>query len=255
MSRPDGSESGSGDDRESAKTVDTDQWAKAVVDGLRVDEAAPAPTVDPTPAAAAPADPDGSGGADNGADETWSVDEAYAADSAAPAEDPSSGAATTDGAAPAGGGGPAADITVEDLVLDLERVTTERDQYLDASRRLQAEFENYKKQVLKREVEARERANDSLVGELLPVLDAFDGAVANGADDMVPMRSSFLDALGKHGLERIDPTDAPFDPNVHEAVMHEETNDTDGPMVAEVMRAGYVWKGRVLRPAMVRTRG
>lgn len=149
----------------------------------------------------------------------------------------------------------APDISVEDLVLDLERVTTERDQYLDASRRLQAEFENYKKQVGKREAEARERANDSLVGELLPVLDAFDGAVASGAEDVAPMRSSFLDALAKHGLERIDPADAPFDPNLHEAVMHDDADDTDGPVVAEVMRAGYVWKGRVLRPAMVRTRG
>lgn len=156
---------------------------------------------------------------------------------------------------PGAEGGPSSDISVEDLVLDLERVTGERDQYLDASRRLQAEFENYKKQVGKREIEARERANDSLVGELLPVLDAFDGAVANGAEDVVPMRTSFLDALAKHGLERIDPSDAPFDPNLHEAVLHEDADDTDGPVVAEVMRAGYVWKGRVLRPAMVRTRG
>ncbi|MCL4138346.1 UNVERIFIED_CONTAM: hypothetical protein GTU68_054993, partial [Idotea baltica] len=150
---------------------------------------------------------------------------------------------------------PDGDISVEDLVIDLERVTTERDQYLDASRRLQAEFENYKKQVAKREIEARERANDSLVGELLPVLDAFDGAVANGAEDVAPMRTSFLDAMAKQGLERIDPADAPFDPTLHEAVMHEDASDTDGPVVAEVMRAGYVWKGRVLRPAMVRTRG
>jgi molecular chaperone GrpE len=167
----------------------------------------------------------------------------------------------SDGVAGANPGGqpeevrPAVDISVEDLVLDLERVTTERDQYLDASRRLQAEFENYKKQVSKREAAARERANDSLIGELLPVLDAFDGAVANGAEDVVPMRTTFLDALAKQGLERIDPVDAAFDPNLHEAVMHDQADDTDGPVVAEVMRAGYVWKGRVLRPAMVRTRG
>ena len=102
---------------------------------------------------------------------------------------------------------------MEDLVIDLERVTTERDQYLETSRRLQAEFENYKKQVGKREVEARERANDSLVGELLPVLDAFDGAVANGAEDVAPMRTSFLDAMAKQGLERIDPDDGAFDPS------------------------------------------
>ena len=59
-------------------------------------------------------------------------------------------------------------------------MTAERDQYLDASRRLQAEFENYRKAVAKREVEAQERANESLVSEILPVLDACDGALATG---------------------------------------------------------------------------
>ncbi len=146
-------------------------------------------------------------------------------------------------------------LSVEALVVDLERVTVERDQYLDASRRLQAEFENYKKQIGKREVESRERANEQLVGELLPVLDACDGAVTNGAEEVVPMRTALLDALIKQGLDRVEPTDAAFDPVLHEAVMHEDADDVDGPVVAEVMRAGYLWKGRVLRPAMVRTRG
>jgi molecular chaperone GrpE len=153
------------------------------------------------------------------------------------------------------GGDDGAEMTVEDLVNDLERVSGERDQYLDASRRLQAEFENYKKQVSKREATARDRANDGLIGELLPVLDAFDGAVANGADDVAPMRTTMLDALAKQGLERIDPDESAFDPTLHEAVMHEDGDEPDGPVVAEVLRAGYSWKGRVLRPAMVKTRG
>ncbi len=249
----------------------TDQWAQAVVDGMPAadmagvaaedgdgphadigDEASVSDLIDGVPTGEVP-----------------EVDLAAAAEAAGPipeswfaeGEDDDSesagGDASTDGSEATGEAGEstAGDISVEDLVLDLERVTNERDQYLDASRRLQAEFENYKKQVGKREVEARERANDSLVGELLPVLDAFDGAVANGAEDVVPMRSSFLDALAKQGLERIDPADDAFDPNLHEAVMHEDADDVDGPVVAEVMRAGYVWKGRVLRPAMVRTRG
>lgn len=146
-------------------------------------------------------------------------------------------------------------ISVEDLVVDLERVTAERDQYLDTSRRIQAEFENYRKQVAKREQDARERANESLVGELLPVLDAYDGAMANGGEELAPMQAALVDALVKQGLERIDPEGGPFDPEHHEAVMHEEADDADGPTVAEVLRAGYSWKGRVLRPAMVRVRG
>ncbi len=148
------------------------------------------------------------------------------------------------------------ELSVEGLVADLERVTFERDQYLEASRRIQAEFENYRKQVGKRETEARERANEGLVGEMLPVLDAFDGALSSGVEDVAPMRSALLDALAKQGLERIDPVDDPFDPNLHEAVMHDEGDgDQAGPVVAEVMRAGYSWKGRVVRPAMVRVRG
>lgn len=161
--------------------------------------------------------------------------------------------------APGEGGAVADDdaeaISVEDLVHDLERVTNERDQYLDASRRLQAEFENYRKAVVKREQEARERANESLVNEILPVLDACDGALASGATDVEPVRTSLLEVLTKQGLDRIDDQDAPFDPERHEAVMHDPDPDGDVPIVAEVMRAGYSWKGRVVRPAMVRVRG
>ena len=148
------------------------------------------------------------------------------------------------------------ELSVEGLVTDLERVTAERDQYLETSRRIQAEFENYRKQVTKRETEARERANEGLIGEMLPVLDAFDGALSSGVEDVVPMRTTLLETLAKQGLERIDPVESAFDPNLHEAVMHEEGEGGEaGPVVAEVMRAGYSWKGRVIRPAMVRVRG
>ncbi len=160
-----------------------------------------------------------------------------------------------------GNGTAEAEVSVEALVGDLERVTAERDQYLDTSRRIQAEFENYRKQVGKRETDARERANDGLIQELLPVLDAFDAALASGVESVSPMRRTMLDTLAKHGLVRIDPTGSedgaePFDPNLHEAVVHAEGESGQvGPVVAEVMRAGYVWKGRVVRPAMVSVRG
>ena len=167
---------------------------------------------------------------------------------------PPAGEAAANGAnaGPAPGG---ADLTVEDLVKDLERVAAERDQYLDASRRLQAEFENYRKAVAKREHEAKERANESLVNQILPVLDACDGALASGATDVEPVRSTLMEALVKQGLDRIDAADIPFDPVQHDAVMHEPAEDSGGPVVAEVLRAGYSWKGRVVRPAMVRVRG
>jgi molecular chaperone GrpE len=163
------------------------------------------------------------------------------------------GQAGADGAGPVGPDG--VEMTVEDLLRDLERVTAERDQYLDASRRLQAEFENYRKAVAKREVEARERANESLVSEILPVLDACDGALASGAVDVEPVRATLIDALVKQGLDRIDDAEAPFDPERHDAVMHEPAESGGGPVVAQVLRAGYSWKGRVVRPAMVKVRG
>ncbi len=167
-------------------------------------------------------------------------------------------------AAPAGNEPPAGaptDLNVEELIGDLERVTVERDQYLDTSRRVQAEFENYRKQVAKREADARDRANEAMVNEMLPVLDAFDGALTSGLEDLAPMQLTLLDALTKQGLERLNPVadedgvEASFDPNHHEAVMHEPADDTDGPVVIEVLRVGYAWRGRVIRPAMVRVRG
>ena len=146
-------------------------------------------------------------------------------------------------------------ISVEDLVVDLERVSNERNDYLDALRRLQAEFENYRKAVAKRESDARERANETLVSEVLPVLDACDAAIGHGAEDVRPIRSNLLEALGKQGLERIEPLDEHFDPERHEAVMHEPSDEHGEPVVAGVLRVGYAWRGRTLRPAMVRVRG
>ncbi len=147
------------------------------------------------------------------------------------------------------------ELSVEDLVISLESVSGERDQYLDALRRVQAEFENYKKAIAKRTADERERANDRIVNELLPVLDACDGAVANGGEEVLPVRNQLLAALERHGLERSDPSGKPFNPEEHEAVMHEDSDEVDGPTVAEVLRPGYLWKGRVLRPAMVRVKG
>ncbi|HWC40008.1 MAG TPA: nucleotide exchange factor GrpE [Acidimicrobiales bacterium] len=148
------------------------------------------------------------------------------------------------------------DAVAEDV--SLAAVATQRDEYLDALRRLQADFENYKKRVIKQQTEHLERAAEALVVKLLPVLDALDLAVAHAADSpeakvVEPIASSLADVLEKEGLERIDPRGQPFDPNQHDAVMHEEGDEE--PEVSDVLRAGYRWKGRVLRPAMVKVKG
>jgi molecular chaperone GrpE len=137
------------------------------------------------------------------------------------------------------------------LEVDLELLLAEREQYLDAYRRAQADFENYRKQAQKRQDDAVVRALGSFVEKLLPVLDACDAALAHGATEVEPVLAALYGALGKEGLERIDPKGAPFDPAEAEAVLH-EPGEGGEQVVSEVLRAGYRWRGRVLRPAMVK---
>lgn len=141
---------------------------------------------------------------------------------------------------------------VESLLSDLERVTAERDQFLDAYRRTQADFENFKKQSVRRAEEDAQRRLGAFVERFLPVLDACDAARQHGAGDEVePIVSALLGALEKEGLSRIEPIGEPFDPEVAEAVVH-EPGDGGEHVVAEVMRPGYSYQGRLLRPAMVK---
>jgi molecular chaperone GrpE len=137
------------------------------------------------------------------------------------------------------------------LEVDLELLLAEREQYLDAYRRAQADFENYRKQAQKRQEDAVVRSLGSFVEKLLPVLDACDAALAHGASEVEPVLAALYGALGKEGLERIDPKGAPFDPAEAEAVLH-EPGEGGEQVVSEVLRAGYRWRGRVLRPAMVK---
>ncbi len=140
--------------------------------------------------------------------------------------------------------------------LELATVARERDDYLDALRRLQADFENYKKRMIRQQTEHLERANEMLVEKLLPVFDTADLAVAHGGGEEVKqVWTALFDSLEREGLERIDPLNVAFDPTVHDAVAHEPGDGAGEPEVVEVMRAGYRWKGRVLRPAMVKVRG
>ena len=151
------------------------------------------------------------------------------------------------------------DLSVADVPLGEDPPTDEpaapveapQPDYLDDLRRLQAEFENFRKRTLKQQTDLTERAAETLVRELLPVLDVADLAQAHGADDQVG--NALFEALRKEGLEKLDPVGNPFDPAEHDAVMHEEGDGE--PEVIEVMRSGYKWRGRLLRPAMVKVKG
>ncbi len=154
-----------------------------------------------------------------------------------------------------------AEAAVESDLSELEQLQGERAELLDTLRRVQADFENYRKRVLREQTALVERATERLVDDLLPVLDSFDGAVGSFGsadtpeaekvrDGVVSIRAQLGTVLEKAGLERVDATGAEFDPNEHEAVMQD---DGDGePRVGEILRTGYRLKGRVLRPAMVR---
>ena len=148
-----------------------------------------------------------------------------------------------------------AEVAAEiDSDLDAAVLLAERDDFRDTLLRVKAEFDNYKKRVARDEVELRERAAAGLAEKLLVVLDACDAAVGHGATDVEPIAKMLGELLEREGLVRLAPADEPFDPNLHDAVMH-EPGDGGEALVVETLRTGYEWKGRVLRPAMVKVRG
>ena len=156
-------------------------------------------------------------------------------------------------------GVPAGDEPAEDEVAgqvteDIAALAAERDQFKDIALRLQADFENYRKRVSSQAADEAYRATARLVEELLPVLDACEAGFAHGVEGVEPIWSALIGALQKQGLEALDLQGKPFDPNEADAVLHEE-GDGETPIVAEVMRTGYRWKGRVIRPAMVKVAG
>ncbi len=182
---------------------------------------------------------------------------------------------------------------IDELLVTARR---ERDEYLDMLRRVQADFENYKKRMIRQQTDHLERAAEGVVVKLLPTLDAFDLArehLGEGDDlsaegkALIQASALLADTLAKEGLERIDDVGAPFDPTMHDAVDRvsgdagaggaggSRAGGDDGgaggddpsvgaggesdagadTVVDAVLRTGYRWKGRVIRPAMVRVRG
>ncbi|MEX2274957.1 MAG: nucleotide exchange factor GrpE [Actinomycetota bacterium] len=147
--------------------------------------------------------------------------------------------------------------TDDELALALRKA----EEYREHLQRLQADFDNYRKRMVKEQARAVEMAAEPLVRRLLEVVDDFDLAmlsVDEGERAEEPfvkgvelVYAKLFEALRAEGLERIDAEGKPFDPNEHEALM--QTGDGEGdPVVAEVFRQGYRLGERVLRPAQVR---
>jgi molecular chaperone GrpE len=136
--------------------------------------------------------------------------------------------------------------------VDVLAVLDERNQFKDIAQRVQADFENFRKQSAIRAQADSDRATGRLAEALLPVLDAAEAAFLRHPDEVGPLLNQMLLELKKHGLETLDLHGAPFDPEVAEAVAHEAAGGGE-PIVAEVLRSGYRWKGKTLRAAMVKT--
>ena len=145
----------------------------------------------------------------------------------------------------------------------LQKLEAEKQELMNTLVRRQADFENYRKRVEKERQQDRHRGVESLIESILPVLDAFDRALATSDDPGYAeyqkgfelIRRQLSDLLAKQGLERIEAVGKEFNPHLHHAIERVETTEHPEGVVVGELQPGYVFHGRVLRPAMVRVAG
>ncbi len=151
--------------------------------------------------------------------------------------------------------------SVEKIVSDeLEKLAAEKADLKNTLIRLQADFDNYRKRTERERHSERHRGAELLAESLLPVLDGFDRAISAHRDaahdefrkGFELIRKQLLDVLSKQGLKKIETEGKTFDPNFHHAIERVETPDQPDDTILEELQAGYVFHGKVLRPAMVR---
>jgi molecular chaperone GrpE len=146
-----------------------------------------------------------------------------------------------------------ADAEVAKLAADLQEL---RQTLL----RRQADFDNYRKRIERERAEDSKRYTARVVEALIPIVDGFEHALAahreaeyeNYRKGFELIYKQLLDNLSKLGVERTEPLGQPFDPHSHQAMDRTETNSTEDGTILQVYQPGYVFHGRVLRPAMVR---
>lgn len=157
---------------------------------------------------------------------------------------------------------------IEALRAELAATQVKADEYLDRLQRTAADFQNSRRRMENQLTEEVERANAALIMRLLPVLDDLDLAFQNVPEELrakaetnggqaawvegfAQIRKKLLDMLSEQGLKPIA-SDGEFDPHKHEAISSEPSETVASGHIIEVMRAGYEYKGRILRPALVR---
>jgi len=141
---------------------------------------------------------------------------------------------------------------------ELTAARRERDEYLAAAQRAQADFENYRKRAAKESASAGDRARSNLVRELLPAIDNLERALSSAddreqglADGVQLVYSELLAVLQRSGVEAFDPAGEPFDPEFHEALSTRPEEGAQPGVVLDVIEKGYRLNGSVLRPARV----
>ena len=148
---------------------------------------------------------------------------------------------------------------VEDKAAVLEAELKEKS---DRILRLQADFENFRRRTAKEKEELAAVITQNILGDLLPLLDNFERAMAVEQTDGEAFQkgvemifTQLREVLDKHGLQSIEAEGQTFDPNFHQAVMRVEDSDAPDGTITQVLQKGYQAKGRVIRPAMVQVAG
>src|SRR5580658_1730308 len=147
---------------------------------------------------------------------------------------------------------------LESVTADRDRLLKETRQLLDRLLRRQAEFENFRRRAEREKEDVMEYANAESVRAILPILDDFERALKTHTNDKVYARGMELiyqrlaDSLKKLGLEPITAKGQKFDPHVHHAVDMVETGEVDEQTILDEYQPGYNFRGRLLRPAMVK---
>lgn len=142
----------------------------------------------------------------------------------------------------------------------VQKLLAEKQELMNTLIRRQADYENYRKRVEKEKHHERRRGLEQLLESLLPVLDAFDLALASNSRGASPeylkgfelTRRQLWDVLSKEGVQRIEAVGKEFNPHLHHALERVETTEHDDGVVVAELQPGYIFHDRVLRPAMVR---
>lgn len=150
--------------------------------------------------------------------------------------------------------------TEASLVAEIEKLKAEKEELTQTMIRRQADFENFRKRTERDRFEEARRGVERVVADLIPVLDAFDLALRAHQDPayeeyrkgVTLVRKQLWDALARQGVQRIEARDRMFDPNFHQAAERLESEELPDGLIVEVFQDGYMFNGRVLRPAMVR---